>query len=152
MIFAFNISGTLGFAVGAFGLAALIGGVVAVLRVNVSKTTIELYKQDNDALRARLKTEGEDKERIKSDLTAAQAALIEKEREAVVLRDMVTGTSAIDRLADNMAGHFAVTEALLRHAVGEDIWKDAIALRDQAREDERRRRGFPSEGATSNDH
>lgn len=140
MVFALELGSVLSITLGLFGAAAIIGGVIAVLRVNVQKTTVELYKQDNDALRARLKTEEEERARKDKELAAAQAAMTEKERENVVLRDMVTGTSAIDRLADNMAGHFAITEALLRHAVGEEVFRQAAAERDAARERERQKR------------
>lgn len=127
MVVALELGGVLSITLGLFGAAAIIGGVIAVLRVNVQKTTVELYRQDNDALRARMKTQEEDIVLKDKELASAKGALAEKDRENAVLRDMVTGTSAIDRLADNIAGHFAITEALLRHALGEEVFHKAKA-------------------------
>lgn len=149
MILAFQVDlgSALGIFLAALAACATIGGVIAVLKVNILKTTADLYRQDNEAHRARMETmekDGIEKDKL---LAAANAKVVEKEREVVTLRDMVTGTSAIDRLADNMAGHFAITEALLRHAVGEDVFQEAARERDRVRDQARSdRRGGQRQG------
>jgi hypothetical protein len=145
VVFGFEVASVLGVVATAVGIAGVVGFILAVVRVNVSKTTTDLYRQDNDALRARMKTMEEDGKIKDTKLTTAEAALVEKGKEVVMLRDMVSGTTAINRLADNMAGHFAITEALLKHAVGDDVFNAAKVERDAARNRERDLRGAPPE-------
>lgn len=51
-----------------------IGGVVGYFRANVSKATIELYKQDNEALRARLTTLEQQAAADRSEIVALKSA------------------------------------------------------------------------------
>lgn len=49
-------------------------GVVGYFKANVSKSTIDLYKEDNDALRTRLVTLEEDKKTTAAKLSALEDA------------------------------------------------------------------------------
>lgn len=50
------------------------GGVVGYFRANVSKATIELYKQDNEALRARLSTLEDQARSDRAEIDALKSA------------------------------------------------------------------------------
>lgn len=74
-----------------FGIAALLGGSVAIFRLNLQKATQATLEADNNALRGRVDTlEGE------RDVLTGQVATLSGR--VGVLSDMVTGATAIDAL------------------------------------------------------
>lgn len=81
-------------------LAVLAGLALAVgyFRANLGKSTIDLYRQDNDALRARVKTQDEDLLAKDKRIAELEAQVKEKDQQIAHIRDIATGTTAIDAL------------------------------------------------------
>jgi hypothetical protein len=78
------------------GIAGLFGIAFAVFRSNLATQTIALLKENNEALSVRV-TQIEASSKVKDDLISHQGEQI------TVLRDLVTGTSIIEKLAVKMA-------------------------------------------------
>lgn len=98
---------------GVIGIAAIIGVVLAVIRVNLTRTTLDLYKADNDALRGRVDTLEAGEVQYKAKIASMEAEVIGLKEERAHLRDLVTGASKIDELGVVLAGyHSAMLEAL----------------------------------------
>lgn len=77
--------------VGAVVLLVAVAFVITYLRANISKGTIELYRADNDALRARIITLESEDHRKSNAIASLQGTV-------TVLRDTVTQKDAIARL------------------------------------------------------
>lgn len=98
-------------------VAVTLGATWAVLRANLQRTTLTLYREDNDALRARVETLESERKELRervADLTGVVAALRE---ERSVLRDLATGASAVARLEDHVGSRLDTLEDLLRLVV-----------------------------------
>ena len=100
MILAADVATIIGTVATVVGLVAAGGGALAFLRVNMARGTLELYRQDNDALRGRVDTLEEELvvERAKGTESAGRLVALERERD--VLRDLATGHSAVDALGE----------------------------------------------------
>lgn len=112
-----------------FALAALAGGLAAFLRAS-QKATLETYKEDNEALRGRVKTLEDERaqQRIEMDEVKAKVSkLIERN---AVLEEIVPGTVAIEHLAGVLKGYHEREMGTLR-ALG-------AALADVGRQEARR--------------
>lgn len=72
-------------------LVAASAGVVGYFRANVAKSTIELYKDDNGALRARLST-------VEAELLGANAKITALETSNHYLISVVTQADAIAKV------------------------------------------------------
>jgi hypothetical protein len=81
------------------GIAGLAGAALAVLLTAGARESLRLLRDDNGDLRGRIATL-EDKE------NNCQARLAKLEAENGVLRDMVTGQSAIAALGAQIEGHY----------------------------------------------
>ena len=115
MILAADVATIVGAVATVLGLAALAGGVLAFVRVNIARGTLELYRQDNEALRGRVDTLEDEliTERAKGTESAGRIVALERERD--VLRDLATGHSAVDALGEIvLRNHREVLEHLER--------------------------------------
>jgi predicted nuclease with TOPRIM domain len=81
------------------GIAGIVGAAVAVLLTAGTRETLRLLRDDNGDLRGRITTL-EDKE------NNCQSRLARIEAENAVLRDMVTGQSAIAALSEKIDAHY----------------------------------------------
>ena len=81
------------------GLAGLVGAALAVLLTAGARESLRILRDDNGDLRGRITTL-EDKE------NNCQARLAKIETENGVLRDLVTGQSAIAALGTQIEGHY----------------------------------------------
>lgn len=97
--------------------AVTLGAAWAVLRANLQRTTLALYREDNDALRSRVETLESERKELRervADLTGVVAALRE---ERTVLRDLATGASAVARLEEHVGSRLDTLEDLIRLVV-----------------------------------
>lgn len=81
---------------GLLAIIAMIASAVAVLRANLSKTTIETYKASNDALKERVELLAGESER-----TVAKMATLEAENK--LLRTLNSGADAVKAMGDAVA-------------------------------------------------
>ena len=81
------------------GIAGLVGATLAVLLTAGTRETLRLLRDDNGDLRGRISTL-EDKE------NNCQSRLARIEAENAVLRDVVTGQSAIAALSEKIDAHY----------------------------------------------
>lgn len=93
----------LGAAVTALGIIAAAAGAFAYFRAGIGKNVLELYRQENAVLTGKVERLEHDlaAEQRKTSEQAARITTMEKERE--VLRDLTTGTSAVEALAEIVA-------------------------------------------------
>lgn len=81
------------------GIAGIVGAVLAVVLTSGARESLRLLRGDRDDLRERVATlEGKEND--------CQARLARIEAENGVLRDMVTGQSAIAALGAQIEGHY----------------------------------------------
>ena len=114
-----NLPTVLGVIGGLLGVAGAAAAVLVYFRMAMAKTTIELYRSDNEALRGRVETiesERDDSRAQVHELRGKVAALIE---ERTVLRDLATGHSAVDALGEVVAAHHQEAMGLLRKLTDE---------------------------------
>lgn len=96
------------------GLAGLAGAALAWGRVNLAKTTLDLYKSDNEALRSRIETLEAEKVTGQHDLAECKGRVATLESANRVLADQVTGASAVAKLGDTITAHHREVVDLLR--------------------------------------
>ena len=109
-----NLPTVLGVIGGLLGLAGASAAALVYFRMAMAKTTIDLYREDNVALRHRvdtLESERDDSRTQVHELKGKVSALIE---ERAVLRDLATGHSAVDALGEVVAAHHQEAMGLLR--------------------------------------
>lgn len=97
-----DISTILAIIGGLLGAAGVIGASVAVLRARLLTTTIEVYRQDNEALRGRVTTLLESHDECLRAAVISDARITALEKERTMLRDLVTGASAIEGLREQI--------------------------------------------------
>lgn len=110
-----DINGAVGVLVALVTLAAAGGAAVAFTFLrNVSRATLETYKEDNEALRHRVDTlEGELMEdRAHVERLSAEVARLSADNE--LLRGIVPGTSAIEALDGKVERYHAQAMAQMR--------------------------------------
>lgn len=86
------------------GLAGLAGAAIAWGRVNLAKTTLDLYKADNEALHSRIDTLEAEKVTLQHDVAESAGKLATLESANRVLADQVTGASAVAKLTEVLGG------------------------------------------------
>lgn len=106
------------------GLAGLAGAAVAWGRVNLAKTTLDLYKADNDALRGRIETLESEKVQLQHGNAECAGKIATLESANRVLADQVTGASAVAKLTDTIGSQHREVVDLLR-LLGVEISKRA---------------------------
>lgn len=99
---------------GLLGLAGTAGAVLVYLKMSMAKTTIELYRADNDALRSRVDTIEDERDGFSSKLHEAEGRIVALEEERAILRDLATGHSAIETLGELVMRNHTETMGLLR--------------------------------------
>lgn len=83
-----DLAPTLGIVGGVLALVALLTGAFVILKSTILRTTNDLWKQEAEALGARLKTVEDEEAKCRTRLAALESA-------NKVLSDQVSGTSAI---------------------------------------------------------
>ena len=91
---------------GVAGLMTILTTAYVVMKSTLARTTVELWKQEADALRVRLETVELSDKGCKERLAAVEAA-------NKVLSDHVTGATALASLAAHVEKEFADVKALL---------------------------------------
>lgn len=99
---------------GVLALAGLLGVAWAVFRTRLQQTTIELYRADNEALRARVDTLEAERNRDRTRLEEMHGELVALREERALLRDLATGTTALAELHELVSRQHAETVSLLR--------------------------------------
>jgi predicted phosphoribosyltransferase len=79
-------------------VTAAVAFIVVYFRANLGKSTIDLYRQDNDALRARVKTQDEDLAAKDKAIAERDTKLAEKDAQIRHITDIATGATAITAL------------------------------------------------------
>lgn len=108
MILAVNVANFVTLAVGVIALAAILGSALVWVRVNMAKTTIEIYKGENEALRTRQTS-------LESEVAACNGKIATLELANRVLADQVTGASAVAKLESTISAHHREVVDLFRH-------------------------------------
>lgn len=96
------------------GIAGLAGAALAWGRVNLAKTTLDLYKSDNEALRSRIETLEAEKVTSQHEVAECKGKIASLEAANRVLADQVTGASAVAKLTDLITSHHREAMDLLR--------------------------------------
>jgi phage shock protein A len=91
--------------VGILGISGIVGAVIAYMRTNIAKTTIDLYKETNQALQARVDQLEHDKVVLDKAVAKAEGRIAQLEDEQQMLRDLATGRSAVDALTELSRQH-----------------------------------------------
>lgn len=88
------------------GPITLVVSIVAVgfiyFRTTMAKTTLDLYKADNDALRSRITTLESEKADLQKEVAQTTGRISSLETANKVLADQVTGASAVRELSGQM--------------------------------------------------
>lgn len=129
-------AGLIGVVATVLGLAGMAGFVLAYLNASRTKATIELYRTDNDALRGRVQTLEENKQRLEATLKEHEIKIGTQARTIAVLSDQVTGASAVAQLERTIiAQHTSVLEGLDRVVEAIGVFTDLVRqeVRDQAK-------------------
>lgn len=100
-----SLSGAVSLVAGVLGIAGLIGTALAVLITGRTKGTIQVLKDDNEALNGRVKT-------LETTEQACQKRLTAIEAQNAALTEVVTSAAKVDALADLVNVHH--TEVLRR--------------------------------------
>lgn len=101
-----TLSQVLGLVITVITVVGLLGAAWVVLRSKLATTTSELWKEEADALRARLETVEEAEQLCNQRLTIVEAT-------NRVLSDQVSGTTAIRMLSDQLTRQHADVVRLL---------------------------------------
>lgn len=95
-----TFSQVLGLVIGVMTVVGLLGAAYVVLKSKLATTTSELWKDEADALRARLETVEKAEQLCNARLTVVEAT-------NRVLSDQVSGTTAVRMLSDQLTRQHA---------------------------------------------
>lgn len=96
------------------GLAGLAGAAIAWGRVQLAKTTLDLYKADNEALRSRIDTLEGEKVELQHGVAEASGKIATLESANKVLADQVTGASAVAKLGETIGSQHRQVVDMIR--------------------------------------
>ena len=85
------------------GIIGLLGGGAAAwvyFREGVTKATVEVYREDNTALRGRVETLEGERNELKNQVADLRGTVSALQEERAILRDLATGHSAVDALGE----------------------------------------------------
>lgn len=98
-------------AAGGLGIIALVAAAILVARSTLTRSTIDLYRQDNEALRGRIATLEDEKDAARDRIATLEGKVAAQASEMTTLRDLATGATAITALdAKADAHHHEVME------------------------------------------
>lgn len=116
-----NPAALIGVVGGFFGIVAVLGGAVAVLRANLAQSTIKALKENQEALTSRVTV-------LESQLKDANAAIERLEETKQVLAEQVKSVPAFASMADTMAQNFAsISDRLVQIAESQERCLEHIA-------------------------
>lgn len=98
---------------GLFGIVGLLGSAIAILRANIVKGTLELYRENDNALRGRIDTLEAERAELEKQVSRQGGEITALKEERTVLRDLATGASAVAELSEIVSGHHQEVVSLL---------------------------------------
>lgn len=99
---------------GLFGIIAIVAAALVYLKMGMAKTTIDLYREDNAALRLRMDSIEEERDELRMQVSSCHGKISALEEERSILRDLATGKSAVDGLAHIVETHHGEVMSLLK--------------------------------------
>lgn len=99
---------------GVLGIAGLIGAAIAVIRANIVRGTLDLYRENDAALRSRVETLESERDELKSTVNHQGGQIEALKEERAILRDLATGASAVEHLSEQVSLQHKETISLLR--------------------------------------
>lgn len=98
---------------GLFGIVGLLGSAIAILRANIVKGTLELYRENDNALRGRIDTLESERTELEKQVSRQGGEIAGLKEERGVLRDLATGASAVAELGEIITAHHGEVVSLL---------------------------------------